>query len=68
MFRRYRTVLEVMANTLGIRPGELTELAARGGGVSISSLCTVFAESEVISLIGRENPKRTLPLVWWIPL
>lgn len=52
--------LEVMANTLGIRPGELTELAARGGGVSISSLCTVFAESEVISLIGRGESKENI--------
>ena len=52
--------LEVMANTLGIRPGELTELAARGGGVSISSLCTVFAESEVISLLGRGESKENI--------
>ncbi len=51
--------LEVMANSLGIRPAELCDLAAMGGGASISSMCTVFAESEVISLIGsgekREN-------------
>lgn len=51
--------LEVMANTLSLGPGELCALAERGGGVSISSMCTVFAESEVISLIGsgqsREN-------------
>lgn len=49
--------LEVMANTLGVRPGELCELARQGGGVTISSMCTVFAESEVISLIGRGEPK-----------
>jgi len=52
--------LEVMANTLSIRPDELCELAALGGGVSISSMCTVFAESEVISLIGRGEKKENI--------
>ena len=51
--------LEVMANSLAVRPDELCDLASQGGGASISSMCTVFAESEVISLIGsgekREN-------------
>ncbi len=49
--------LEVMANTLALRPDELCSLAQRGGGVSISSMCTVFAESEVINLIGRGGDK-----------
>ena len=44
--------LEIMANTLRVDPGALCELARSGSGVSISSTCTVFAESEVISLIG----------------
>lgn len=52
--------LEVMANTLGLRPEELCRLAARGGGISISSMCTVFAESEVISLIGRGEAKENI--------
>lgn len=52
--------LEVMANTLGVRPGALCELAAQGGGTSISSMCTVFAESEVISLIGRGEKKENI--------
>lgn len=52
--------LEVMANTLGVRPDELCQLAAKGGGVSISSMCTVFAESEVISLIGRGESKENI--------
>ena len=52
--------LEVMANTLGLRPEELCQLAAQGGGISISSMCTVFAESEVISLIGRGEPKENI--------
>lgn len=52
--------LEVMANTLGVCPNELDELAARGSKVSISSLCTVFAESEVTSLIGRGEAKENI--------
>jgi len=47
--------LEVMASTLGIGPDELCALSGRGGGTSISSLCTVFAESEVISLIAQNK-------------
>ena len=52
--------LEIMANTLGVRLDELCELASHGGGVSISSMCTVFAESEVISLIGRGEQKQNI--------
>lgn len=52
--------LEVMANTLAVSPEELCRLAASGGGVSISSMCTVFAESEVISLIGAGEPKENI--------
>ena len=52
--------LEIMANTLAVKPEELCELAAQGGGVSISSMCTVFAESEVISLIGRGERKENI--------
>lgn len=52
--------LEVMANTLSVTPEELDLLAEEGGGTSISSLCTVFAESEVISLIGRGEQKENI--------
>jgi len=52
--------LEIMANTLAVDPKELCRLAERGGGVSISSMCTVFAESEVISLIGRGERKENI--------
>lgn len=52
--------LEVMANTIGIRPGELCELARDGKDMTISSMCTVFAESEVISLIGRGEPRENI--------
>lgn len=52
--------LEVMANTMALRPDEICELARLGGGTAISSMCTVFAESEVISLIGRGEPKENI--------
>lgn len=48
--------LELMANTLGFDIIELCKKAQEGREVVISSMCTVFAESEVISLIG--NGKR----------
>lgn len=52
--------LEVMANTLALTVEQLCELAGSGGGASISSMCTVFAESEVISLIGRGEEKQNI--------
>ncbi|MCR4962572.1 MAG: acyl-CoA dehydratase activase [Firmicutes bacterium] len=45
--------LEIMSAALGISIDELCDLAATGGGVHISSMCTVFAESEVVGLIGK---------------
>lgn len=51
--------IEVMANRLGCDFDKLYALAYSGDALSISSMCTVFAESEVISYIGsgekREN-------------
>lgn len=44
--------IEVMANILGVDLKNLYELAKKGNHVDISSMCTVFAESEVISLMG----------------
>jgi predicted CoA-substrate-specific enzyme activase len=44
--------LEIMANRLGVTLPELFTLAAAGEPLEISSMCTVFAESEVISHIG----------------
>ena len=52
--------LDVMSNSLGVRQAELCELASRGGGVTISSMCTVFAESEVIGLIGRGESRENI--------
>lgn len=44
--------LEIMANRLDVTIDELFELAKQGTKIPISSLCTVFAESEVINYIG----------------
>lgn len=44
--------LELMANTLGFDIVEMCKRAQEGKETTISSMCTVFAESEVISLIG----------------
>ena len=52
--------LEIMANRLGVTIEELFELASQGNAVSISSLCTVFAESEVISLIGKGTSREDI--------
>ncbi len=49
--------LEIMATALGISIDELCNLAATGGGIHISSMCTVFAESEVVGLIGKGTAK-----------
>lgn len=49
--------LEIMANRLGVTLKELFQMAEAGKVLPISSLCTVFAESEVINYIG-EGRKR----------
>lgn len=48
--------LEIMANRMGVSQERLAQLAAAGQPTTISSMCTVFAESEVISLVGRGEP------------
>ncbi len=52
--------LEVMANRLGVTLQELFELAAEGEVLPISSLCTVFAETEIISYIGEGRERRDI--------
>ena len=52
--------LEIMANRLGVTIEELFELASQGNAVPISSLCTVFAESEVISMIGEGRSREDI--------
>jgi (R)-2-hydroxyacyl-CoA dehydratese activating ATPase len=55
--------LEVMADTLGVAIDEFGALALRGkNGVPLNSQCTVFAESEVISLIARGESPATIAL------
>lgn len=52
--------LEVMTNRLGLTQDELSKLARQGKPITISSMCTVFAESEVISLIGKGTPREDI--------
>lgn len=52
--------IEVMANRLGLTIDELFELAKVGKPIPISSLCTVFAESEVINYMGEGKSKEDL--------
>ena len=52
--------LEVMTNRLGLTQNELSELARKGNPITISSMCTVFDESEVISLIGKGTPREDI--------
>ncbi|MDR4508677.1 MAG: acyl-CoA dehydratase activase [Candidatus Brocadiaceae bacterium] len=53
--------LEVMARTLEIELDEMGELSLDGkDNVSVSSLCTVFAESEVVSLIGADHKTKDI--------
>ncbi|MDR1377573.1 MAG: acyl-CoA dehydratase activase [Synergistaceae bacterium] len=52
--------LEIMANTLAVDLLGLFALAERGGGVTISAMCAVFAESEVIGLIGSGRAKEDI--------
>jgi len=49
--------LEVMAAKLEVGLDQLGPLSlAAGGEVGISSVCTVFAESEVVSLVAKNHP------------
>lgn len=52
--------LEVMGNILGVKINDLIELSKNGKGTKITSMCTVFAESEVISLIGRGESRENI--------
>ena len=49
--------LEIMANRLGLNLNEMFEFAKNGKDINLSSTCTVFAESEVISLMGKGTPR-----------
>lgn len=52
--------IEIMANRLGVTIEEMFELAKGGSVLPISSMCTVFAESEVISYIGEGRPREDI--------
>jgi len=49
--------LQVMSNALEIDIDELSQLASGAEPANINSMCTVFAESEVVSLIAAGTPK-----------
>lgn len=52
--------LEVMADRLAVSQEELAAIARTGTPAPISNMCTVFAESEVISLVGRGEPRENI--------
>lgn len=52
--------LEIMANKLGVNLEEMFLLASNGCDINLSSTCTVFAESEVISLMGQGTPREDI--------
>jgi predicted CoA-substrate-specific enzyme activase len=53
--------LEVMARALGCEIDELGPAAlAASGAAQVSSMCTVFAESEVIGLLHRGEPRESI--------
>lgn len=52
--------VEIMANRLGTGIDELFDLAKKGIVISISSLCTVFAETEIISYIGEGRAREDI--------
>ena len=52
--------IELMANRLNADIPELFALAETGTVLPISALCTVFAESEVVSLIGQNKERKDI--------
>ena len=52
--------LEIMANRLGFSLNEMFDHAMLGNDIKLSSTCTVFAESEVISLMGEGTPREDI--------
>lgn len=52
--------LEVMAMAMGLNVDEMGQLALQAEPVGISSMCTVFAESEVISLVAAGTEKTSI--------
>ena len=52
--------LEVMARILGTEVQELDSLAEQAEPVHVTSMCAVFAESEVVSLLAKGTPRESI--------
>lgn len=52
--------LQVSANALGLDVEDLSQVSSEVGEVPISSMCTVFAESEIISLLAQGEEKEKI--------
>ncbi len=53
--------LEVAADTLGVSIGQMAALSQEATEkMRISSTCTVFAQTEIVSLISRQTPKENI--------
>ena len=52
--------LQVMTGILDITLAELGQMAIKAEPVSINSMCTVFAESEIIGLLAQGVPKEAI--------
>ncbi|MDD7183459.1 acyl-CoA dehydratase activase [Peptostreptococcus porci] len=52
--------VEIMANRLGVDINDLFNMAMTGQILPISSLCTVFAESEIINYIGEGRSRKDI--------
>jgi len=52
--------LQVMANALEVDVGDLSKLAVGIEPANINSMCTVFAESEVVSLMAEGSSKEAI--------
>lgn len=52
--------LQVMSAALGVDVSELADLARDRHPLDINSMCTVFAESEVVSLLAKGEDKRDI--------
>lgn len=52
--------LEIMASRLGVTLQDLFAMAKEGEVLKISSMCTVFAESEIIGLMGQGEDREDI--------
>ena len=52
--------VEIMSNRLNVTIDELFALAKTGAALPISSICTVFAESEIINYMGEGRKKEDI--------